>query len=161
MKIDENIIKKTTDIKTFDDLQKTALFLAYDICNFLSEEIEELNVYSYVFKSGIERALLRVLAILEKQDKPVVIFPDAIPGFTLMVFKKNNYINISDEVKDVKRSPSDEIKEIKVLDNVINRYFVKNQQKVIVMETGDLLFGLFPVADTRKHLKEMELYITF
>lgn len=60
-----------------------------------------------------------------------------------------------------KRNPVEEVKELQVLDNVISRFFNKNQQKVILLETDDMLFSLFPVADTEKNLKEMELYITF
>lgn len=98
---------------------------------------------------------------LEKQIQPVVIFPDSIPGFTMMVFRKSVQTNIDLEVTKAKRNPVEEVKELQVLDSVITRFFNKNQQKVILLETEDMLFSLFPVADTRKNLKEMELYITF
>lgn len=160
MKKQENIIRKQNDISTFEDMNKTAAILAQDISAFLSDEIDELNVYSYMFKSGIERCILRVLNGLYKQPQPVVIFPDSIPGFTLMAFKKT-VLEIKEEIKPMKRAPLEEIKEVQVLDTVINRFFAKNQQKVILIDNQDLLFALFPVADTRKNLKAMELYITF
>lgn len=160
MKTQENIIRKKSDISTFEDMSKTATVLAQDISAFLSEEIDELNVYSYTFKSGIERCILRVLNNLYKQVQPVVIFPDSIPGFTLMAFKKT-IVEMKDEPKALKRAPLEELKEIQVLDTVINRFFAKNQQQVMLIDTRDLLFALFPVADTRKNLKEMELYVTF
>lgn len=161
MKTDENIIKKKSEIKSLADISKTAAFLAHDISNFLSEEIDELNVYSYTFRTGMERCLNRVLTSLEKQLQPVVIFPDSIPGFTMMVFRKAVQVNVEIELPKEKRNPVEEVKELQVLDNVISRFFNKNQQKVILLETDDMLFSLFPVADTRKNLKEMELYITF
>ena len=68
---------------------------------------------------------------------------------------------MKDEPKALKRAPLEELKEIQVLDTVINRFFAKNQQQVMLIDTRDLLFALFPVADTRKNLKEMELYVTF
>ena len=160
MKTEENIIKKKSEIKSFADLNKTASFLAHDISSFLSEEIDELNVYSYIFRSGMERCLMRMLHSLEKQTQPVVIFPDSIPGFTIMVFKKS-IETVEIESPKEKRNPVEEVKEMQVLDNVINRFFNKNQDKVILLETEDILFALFPVADTRKTLKAMELYITF
>lgn len=161
MKTEENIIKSKSDIKSLADVQKTACFLAHDISNFLSEEIDELNVYSYTFRVGMERCLNRMLVSLEKQTQPVVIFPDSIPGFTMMVFRKSNLQVADIESGKEKRNPVEEVKEIQVLDNVISRFFNKNQQKVIILETEDMLFSLFPVADTRKNLKDMELYITF
>lgn len=156
----EVLFKNKNEISSFEDMPKTANVLASDIALFLSEEIEELNIYSYLFKSGLERCILRVLNSLYKQEQSVIIFPDSIPGFTLMVFKKTT-ITIPDEPKPVIRSPVEEIKEVQVLDSVINRFFSKNKQQVMLIETQDLLFALFPVADTRKNLKDMELYITF
>lgn len=155
----EQIIRKENSINTFDDLERTAHVLAQDIANFLSDEIEELNIYSHIFKSGLERNLLRVLISLYKKEEPVVIYPDSIPGFTVMAFKKTQ--KSPTKSAKVKRDTTQEIKEAKVLDSVINRFFAKNQQKVMLIENDDVLFALFPVADTRKNLKEMELYITF
>jgi F0F1-type ATP synthase gamma subunit len=160
MKNQENVIRKQSNISTFADMSKTATMIAQDISAFLSEEIDELNVYSYTFKSGIERCILRVLNGLYKQPQPVVIFPDSIPGFTLMVFKKSS-VNIDDSMPAIKRAPLEEMKEVQVLDSVINRFFAKNQQQVMIIDTADLLFALFPVADTRKNLKDMDLYVTF
>lgn len=160
MKNKDSVIKKENNLNTFEDLQKTANTLAYDIANFLAEEIEELNVYSHLFRSGLERNLLRVLNSLYKQEQPVVIYPDSIPGFTMMAFKKTAPVAKPVEVKKI-RNPIEEVKESNALDAVINRFFHKNQQQVMLIENEDILFALFPVADTRKNLKEMELYITF
>jgi hypothetical protein len=160
MSISENVIKKKGELNTLDNYQSTANLIAIQISEFLSDEIDELNVYSHIFKSGLERSLLRVLNALEKQPQSVVIFPDSIPGFTMMVFRRE-VKTLENTVKPKKRNPTEEIKEYQALDLVINRFFSKNQQKVIVVETNDMLFGLFPVSDTRKNLKEMELYITF
>jgi hypothetical protein len=124
MKNQENVIRKQSNISTFADMSKTATMIAQDISAFLSEEIDELNVYSYTFKSGIERCILRVLNGLYKQPQPVVIFPDSIPGFTLMVFKKSS-VNIDDSMPAIKRAPLEEMKEVQVLDSVINRFSLK------------------------------------
>jgi hypothetical protein len=162
MKNQDSIIKKENNFNTFDNLHKTASVLAQDIANFLGEEIEELNVFSHLFKSGLERNLLRVLSSLYKQPQSIVIFPDSIPGFTVMVFKKTAP-ETQEFLNDVKisRNPTEEIKESQALDSVINNFFTKNKQKIMLIENEDILFALFPVADTRKNLKEMELYITF
>ncbi len=155
----EDIVRKINEIDSFKDLKKTAYHLSYDISVFLSEEIEELNVYSHLFKAGMERCVLRVLNSLIKQPQPVVIFPDSIPGFTMMIFRKSEPIEIN-ETK-INRNPTQELQEIQILDSVISKFFQKNQQRVLLIENKDLLFAMFPVADTKKYLKEMDLYITF
>jgi hypothetical protein len=160
MKSEESQVKKLNNFSTFDDLSKTISFLAKDISIFLGEEIEELNVSSYIFRSGIERALTRIMNALVKQAQPVVIFPDSVPGFTLMVFKKTA-IPQNVNALEVERNPAKEVKEAEILDNVISRFFNKNNQKVLIIENIDVIFALFPVADTRKNLRDLELYVTF
>lgn len=156
----DEIIRKDNNFSTFEDLPKTIALLANDISVFLGEEMEELNVSSYIFRSGMERCLSRVMNSIVSQDKAVLIFPDSIPAFTLMVFKKITVPNKTEKIK-VERSPTKEIKEAKILDGVISRFFDKNQQKVLIIENSDIIFALFPLADTRKNLQELELYITY
>ncbi len=160
MKSEESIVKKQNQFATFEDLNKTVSFLANDISVFLGEELEDLNISSHLFRTGMERSLSRVMNSLVKQTQPVVIFPDSVPGFTLMVFRKTE---MPKKIKpiDVERNPIKEMNEAKILDGVISRFFSKNQQKVLLIENSDVIFSLFPVADTRKNLKELEMYITF
>ena len=162
MKQQENTIKKENKFATFADLTETCKILSNDIAKFLGEELEELNVSSYLFRAGLERYLNRVLTALYKNSKPVVIFPDSVPGFTMMVFKKIILEAVSEEVPaKIKRNPTEEINQSQAIDIVISKFFDKNKQKVLVIENTDIIFALFPVADTKKNLKEMELYITY
>lgn len=162
LNIKDGLIKKQNSFSSLDDIQKTAYYLSNDIAIFLGEMLEELNFSSYIFRTGLERSLVRVLNSLVKRVQPVTLYPDSIPGFSLMVFRKS--IKQSDE--DVKkahvpRSPVEELKEVSVIETVIGRYFDKNKQQVLVIENDDMIFALFPVADTKKNLKALELYITF
>lgn len=157
-----NLIRKGNGMSSFDDMQKTAFYLANDICIFLGELIEELNVSSYIFRTGMERSLVRVLNSLVHKKEPIVMYPDSIPGFTLMVFRKPDLIEPDNSEKAfLPRSPVDEVKEFELIEKVINKFFVKNNQQVLVIENNDLTFALFPVSDTKRNLKAMELYITF
>lgn len=158
--IKDGLLKKQNAFSSLEDIQKTSYYLANDIAIFLGEQLEELNVSSYVFRTGIERALVRVLNSLVQKVQPVILYPDSIPGFSLMVFRKS-IIDIEVKRAHVPRSPVEEIKELSVMENVIERYFEKNNQQVLVIENDDMLFALFPVADTKKNLKSLELYITF
>lgn len=162
MKNKEEVIKKINKLNTFENLPKTAYYLSADIAAFLSDEIDELNVYSHVFRSGMEKCFLRVLDSLVKQEQPVVIFPDSIPGFTMMVLKRNNLKKDKSEIKSDESTQSVEVfKESKVVDSVISKFFEKNQQKVLLIENKDLMFIMLPVSDAKKQLQEMDLYITF
>lgn len=160
MKNDNTLIKKQNKFSTFDDLNKTVAFLSTDISIFLSEELEDLNVSSYIFRSGIERALTRILSSLIKKPQRIVIFPDSVPGFTLMIFRKIE-IPINVVAPKINRDASIEIKESQLLYNVVSHFFNKNQQKVLIIENEDIIFALFPVADTRKNLKDLGLYISY
>ncbi len=160
MNSEQILVKIDNKFNTFDDIQKTASMLSNDISIFLGEEIEELNVSAYNFRVGMERSISRVMNSIVKQEPTILVYPDSIPGFTLMVFKKK-IINESIAPINVERNPVKEMHEAKILDGVISRFFDKNQQKVLIIENNDIIFALFPVSDTRKNLKELELYITY
>jgi len=160
MNTKEEIIKKINNINSFDDIDTTAYQLAKEISKYLSDEIEELNVYSHIFRDGMEKCFCRVINTLQKQPQSVVIFPDSIPGFTMMVFKKTimkktNHPNTKDHTKEFISN------ELNLLESIMNRFFVKNSQKILLIENNDFLFAMFPVADAKKYLKEMGLYILF
>lgn len=154
------LIQKRLINSSTRDAQKTAAAVALDIAAFLSDEIDELNVFSHVFKTGLERNLIKIFRILHKQEQTVVIFPDSIPGFTAMIFKKAPLFE-SDEKTQPLKNPIAQRHENQAVEKVIGKFFSKNQQKIMIIETDDLLMALFPVADTRKNLKEMDLYVTY
>ena len=133
--------------------------LSQEIAKYLSAEMDELNVYSHIFRSGLEKCFSKVFQVLIKQPHKVHIFPDTIPGFTLMVFRKT--INtIECKPVDLKQKPLSD-RELNALEPIIDKFFEKNQQKILLVDTNDLLFAMFPITDTKKYLKEMELYITY
>ena len=162
MKNNENTIKKENAFETFADLHESCKKLSHDISVFLGQEMEDLNISSHLFRTGMERYLYRVLAAILKNSQSIIIFPDSVPGFTLMVFKKTDLGNLPDEEKPkLKRNSTEEINQSQAIDSVISKFFDKNKQKVLLIENTDAIFALFPVADTKKNLKSMELYIIY
>lgn len=161
MSKEQKIIKRNNSIRTVEEITETANQMAKDLSGYLKEDIEELNISSHLFRSGMERYIFRVLNALFKNPKPIAIFPDSVPGFTLIVFKKNPEMNVQDITKKEKRNPVEEMKQSEAVEDVMGRFFNQNKQKVIVIENDDMIFGLFPVADTRQNLKSMDLYITY
>lgn len=158
---DQYAVKKEKAIKAFGNIEKTAYELALDVATFLGEQIEELNIHSHIFRSGIEKSFARVLVAMQKREQSVLIFPDSIPGFTLMSFKKDSYNQSELSDIEIKRDPVQELKEAKTMDLVVSNYFMKSKQKVLVIESEDIIFGLFPVEDTKKNLKELGIFVTY
>lgn len=150
------ITKKENDFSVFDNIDKTVNLLSNDIAIFLAEEIEELNISSSLFRQGMERSINRVVSYISKQDKSVTVLPDSIPGFTLMALKRKDSKNKT----KIKNKIHEKI-ENEILEPVISRFFEKNEQKVMIIENHDIMFVLFPIADARKNLKDLELYITY
>lgn len=159
----ENLIKKAHALKTFEDISNTAQQIADDLSLFLKADIDELNISSHLFKSGMHRYVSRVLNALYRSPKSIAIFPDSVPGFTLIVFKKDAMApQVEPRTEKEKRNPIQEVKQSEAVEGVMDKFFTQsqNKQKVLVIENEDMIFGLFPVADTRQNLKIMDMYIT-
>lgn len=157
LNIGQNLIEKRNKYNTFEDLSYTAMSISNDVCNALALEVEDLNVRSSVFRQGMERSFIRVLNALYKKQEQFVIFPEAIPGYTLLTFKKQNRDVYFVELK---REPSAELKEFTIVNSVLNNFFKKNQQ-ILLIENKDIIFAMFPVSDIKKNLKDLDLYITY
>ncbi len=159
--MEKNIIHKKSKISFFEDLSASAKEISQSTSIFLGEEIEELNVSDFTFRSGMERAMHRMLSAIVKKQQKCLIFPDTIPGFTVMSFVKIEFNREECKIPALKRNPIEEPKELGVLNSIIDNYFSKNQQKVLLIESTELLLAMFPVADTRRNLKELDFYITY
>lgn len=152
---------KITGIDTKIDLQKTVHLIASELSSYLAEEVEELNVSSYLFRDGLARAINYTLTSALERNESILVYPESLPGFTLMLFKKQLVTSsgVTEESKEVSELKS--ISEKNALNCVLESFMAKNDNKVLVIENNDILFALFPVSDTKKNLKELDLYITY
>lgn len=154
------------DINPFDDIELSSQLLAKEIASLLKEEVEELNVFSHVFRTALERSIKRILWDTKRNMLPINIYPETIPGFTLFLVRKQiEGKELSDE--NQKEPPVDKIgsnpfrnKEEDIVKSVMNNFFAKNEGKVVWIEYENLLMMLFHVSDTRENIRRMELYIT-
>lgn len=153
----ENIIQRTTQTVVFKDIDKYTTTLSNEIILFLGDELDELNVSSSIFRVGIRKSIERLLRNLDSSENTVTITPDGIPGFTLLAYKKSEeqFFNSTKINKVTENNTENEI-----IHSVIESYFIKSKKKVIVFDNEDLRLILFPVSDTKKNLKELDLYIT-
>lgn len=158
--------QRVIDINPFDDIELSSQLLAKEIASLLKEEVEELNVFSHVFRTALERSIRRILWDTKKNMLPINIYPETIPGFTLFLVRKNMNDNCDDKEME-NEAPVDKLgnnpfrkKENDIVKSVMGNFFAKNEDKVIWIEYENLLMMLFNVSDTRENLKRMELYIT-
>lgn len=151
------LINKKTGISTYIDISKTISIISSELSSYLADEIEELNVSSYQFRDGMNNALSFIFSGLINKKESILAYPDTIPGFTVMVFKKENI----ESEKKVNQDLFDDFDESGALNSVFSRFMGKNSNKVLVIENTDIIFAMFPVADTKKNLKDLGLYITF
>lgn len=155
--------QKIIDIDPFDDIDLSAQLLAKEVSNMLKAEVEELNVFSHVFRIALERSIKRLLWDAKRNMLPINIYPETIPGFTLFLVRKE--INANIEMEDIEKK--DKIgsnpfrdKETNIVKSVMNTFFEKNEGKVMWIEYDNVILMMFPVSDTKENLKRMELYIT-
>ena len=82
-----------TDVNAYagTDLDIVASRVAVEVTFALSEEIEELNVYSSDFRMSLHRLAKWILISLFENKEKCVVVPDAIPGYTAMGFKRSSF----------------------------------------------------------------------
>lgn len=156
-------------LETPTALEQTAKQLASDIAVALSSQIEELNTYSHAFRSSLMRVFLRVLRLGSKQDQQVVLFNEAVPGYTLMLFKKQVDTDLlALAPQRARRGSKAKSKQDALLaasapgraaEALIGEYFHRTGKRVLVVEHPDALFVFFPATDLRKNVRELGFFI--
>lgn len=145
-----------------DDLNAAATALSSDLAAALAERVEELSTSDHEFRTGLHRAFLRILTLAKRQNnnKPI-LFDDAIPGFTALLYKKASFSETwkakgkEPALEDPRQSP-----EMAASALVIEAFVARTRHRVLVIESPDAVFVFFPAADIKRNLKEMGFYHT-
>jgi hypothetical protein len=145
------------------ELNDVAKEMAREVVLMLGAEVEEANTASHDFKSAIEATTQRIMIHVDKSQDQVCIYEEALPGFTLMAIKETNqrifnhshslaegieFLNASDLSEDTYEAAS----------LMIDQFMSKTRKRILVMKHPKVLLILFPVSDTRKHMKALGLY---
>lgn len=144
--------------KALEDIEKSAAILSRDISIALQEEIEDLAIHSAGFRQSINRVFLKMLRLGAQKTERVVIFNEAIPGFMLMLFKKNTLVASSESVEPSQEQAKGP--EVSAAGIVIEKFIERTGGRVITIETDDAVFVFFPNADIKKNVREMGFYTT-
>lgn len=151
-------------LQTPTALEQTAKQLASDIAVALASQIEELNTYSHAFRSSLMRVFLRVLRMGSQQDQQVVLFNEAVPGYTLMLFKKQLDTDLLSAAPARRKDAPAEAGLAssapgRAAEALIGEYFHRTGKRVLVVEHPDALFVFFPAADLRKNVRELGFFL--
>lgn len=134
-------------IHVFKDVEEGASLLAHDVSVALSERIEDLSVTQPEFKSGMVRVCARTLKMCQSHQESVVVFNEAVPGFTAIVFRQVGARALT-------------AVEMEVVAALIQRFVSRTHDRVLTIHCNDALWLFLPALDMKKNVREMGFYIT-
>ena len=129
------------------NIETVASKLAVEVAFLLSEQIDELNVNNSEFRVSLKNVCMWVLNSTLKREEKCIIFPDCIPGFTVMCFKRNSIESDGSSV-DISTTPQGQ-----AIALIIDRFLGKSDGVVLILEAKDFIITLFPVSDLKNNLK--------
>lgn len=157
-------VHKRRFTRALEDIEPAAAALSQDVSSLLSEKIDELSTYHHDFRVGMNRVFLRVLRMACARAEQVVLFNEAVPGFTLMLFKKDPSRWAADAPASASKKAEAEAEEsgpeIAAAGQVITQFVRRTGDRVLTVESDDALFVFFPTSDVKRNLKEMGFYYT-
>ena len=148
-------------VPLLDDVQAAATALSSDLATALAERVDELNTTHHEFRMGLHRAFQRVLTLAKRREQQVLLFDEALPGFTLMLFKKDpNAAGWTEPTKEPVLADPQQSPEMAASALVIESFVARTNNRVLVIESIDAVFVFFPASDIKRNLKEMGFYHT-
>lgn len=159
----ERAIYKDVSTPAQDDMEVLASRIAVEVTFALSDQVEELAVCNSEFRMGLHRVARWTLTTLFRRAERCVVVPDAVPGYTVMAFKKPARAELAPAAQASGEQPealAPESAEASATALIIERFLGKANHQILVIEAPDVLLTLFPVPDLRKNLKDLGFYIT-
>lgn len=158
----EKAVYKDVSTSAYHDMEVLASRIAVEVTFALADQVEELAVCNSEFRMGLHRVARWTLTTLFRRTERCVVVPDAIPGYTMMAFKKPSGLSIT--TKPTTSSSTETLDqdsvEARATARIIESFLGKANHQILVIEASDVLMTLFPVPDLRKNLKDLGFYIT-
>jgi hypothetical protein len=164
-------ITDTQHKSVYGDLRQIAKQMAQDVMLALNAELDDIHFTGAAFRRAIESTTLRVMSHIDQSDERMGIYEEALPGFTVMAFKKadgpiqestsperNNLKNAHANGAGADGLVRDESAEYQAASMLAEHFLTKSKQSIISIEHDHVLIVMFPVADTKKHLKTLGLW---
>lgn len=162
--IDLNLVEFAAhSFKATDDITLLAQKIAIEVSFSLADKMDELNVLHQDFRAGLQRVIRFTLTSLFSRKEKCLVVPDAVPGFTLMGFKKLTaskelYPSEKEMIDLLKNNQPSNAPEVSAVGMIIESFYKSDEDKVLVIECSDAIFALFPVGDLKANLKMLGFY---
>lgn len=159
-------VHKRRYTRALEKLEEAASLLSQDVAGALVDRVDELSTYSHEFRVGMNRVFCRVLRAASTRQEQVVLFNEAVPGFTLLLFKKDpsqaqwNTPEMAAAPAAATQVLEEAPPEIVAAGHVIAQFVQRTGDRVLTVESDDALFVFLPASDVKKNLKEMGFYHT-
>lgn len=138
--------------------------LASEFAVCLAEQMDEINSFDQGVKMALARAFSKCLRTAAKADQRALFFHDTIPGFSLVMFKREleaggvSWMDKSESSKPSEMSSdqwAESSVEARAASALISSFFERTGNSVIVIDYADLTMVFFPASDFKKNVREL------
>lgn len=171
-----DVRRKDKPLLSRDEASQMSAWMAQAIISRLSDDVEDLNATS-AFRTGFQRCCAKLLMTSSTREERVLFFHEAIPGFTVMLVKREGWSLDANATPprrrrtavklppapdaDTSATPSSpegsdwEQAHRQVVEQVISTFVSRTGNRVMSIEAQDVIVLLFPAADLKKNLQDM------
>jgi hypothetical protein len=161
--------RKDKPLLSRDQAEQMSAWMAKAIISRLAEDLDDLNATA-PFRAGFQRCCAKMLMLSSTRAERVLFFHEAIPGFTVMVVKREGWELDTNAPVRARRStvrrPTQETEappaaedwehaRTQVVEQVVNAFVQRTGNRVLSIEAEDVVVVLFPAADLKKNLQDM------
>lgn len=171
-----DVRRKDKPLLSREDAEGMSKWMSQAIISRLSEDVEDLHATA-AFRAGFQRCCAKLLSAASGREERVLFFHEAVPGFTVMVVKRQGWT--LDETAPVRprrtavRNPGESASKDKekgkalrendewetahsqVVEQVIDSFVSRTGNRVLTIEAQDVIVILFPAADLKRNLQDM------
>ena len=110
-----------------------------------------LEIHNASARRGVESACKAAMLSLSRASQRVVVMPEMLPGFTMLSFR----LSQSSEQRDVFQESSSTGTDAGAAGELIRAFSEDTGNRLIVINSKDLVLFLFPSEDMAKNLAEL------
>ena len=171
-----DVRRKDKSLLSREEAESMSKWMSQAIISRLSEDIEDLHATA-AFRTGFQRCCSKLLSMASGREERVLFFHEAIPGFTVMVVKRQGWTldetapvrtrrtavrsngKSASQDKEKKQTSQGgdewEIAHSQVVKQVIDSFVSRTGNRVLTIEAQDVIVILFPAADLKRNLQDM------
>lgn len=145
-------IENQASILDITSIEKVSSWMASTIISKLHDDYDDLNINHHV-RNTLKRCFNKVITLASKTEEKVLFYQDIIPGFTVMLIKKDGW-SFNNLVLPENKSAIDSA-QVKIVEEIISEFVSRTGSRVLLINAEDARVVLFPTSDLKKNLIEM------